>query len=217
MSQYLPFLTTQALRPFARFFPDMLWRKESEPGEKVAYLTFDDGPTPEMTIDLLRLLASFGVPATWFMIGAHMRARPDLAHEIIDRGHSTGNHTLTHPDAWITPVERIREELYLTSELIEQFTGKPPRLMRPPYGHFTGAMRHWCQANGHEMVMWDVMPGDFLPTATTEAMVTHIARTIRPGSIIVLHDNPVAHELTLGALRQLLPTLLAEGWTFKPL
>jgi hypothetical protein len=89
--------------------------------------------------------------------------------------------------------------------------------MRPPYGHPTGAMRTWCAERQQRMVMWDVMPGDFLQTATAEQVASFVLDNVRPGSVVVLHDNPICEGVTLPALETILSALDRDGWTFNAL
>lgn len=211
----VPYLATHVLRPFQRYFPDMLWRRDE--AHKTAYLTFDDGPTATMTEEILDILATYSAQATFFLIGRHAADHPDLVRRLHRAGHTLGNHTHTHPNAWSLPSADLRMELSRSTETIEQIAGTRVDVMRPPYGKFTGAMRTWCAERQQRMVMWDVMPGDYLRTATADRVDRFVRSTIRPGSIIVLHDNPICEGVTPPALDALLRRLTAEGWTFEAL
>ncbi len=211
----LPYTSTYGLRLLAPLFPDMLWRHATD--ERVAYLTFDDGPTQEMTGALLDLLARYDARATFFLLGAQARAHPELVRALVDGGHALGNHTWAHPDAWRTPARQVLAELDRTTAFLEDLVQQPVRFMRPPYGHFTGTMRRWCREQGQCLVMWDVMPGDFLAGVTARYIEHFVRRALRPGSVVVLHDNPIAVDAALPALRALLPALTAEGWRFEAL
>lgn len=215
LNRVLPYAATHGLRPLQSFFPDMLWRVEAS--ERVAYLTFDDGPTSEMTADLLDTLARYDARATCFLIGHHADHHPSLVRDIHAAGHAIGNHTYTHPDAWTTPARDVRLQLSNTTMLLEDQTGAAVDVMRPPYGKFTGPMRTWCAERQQRMVMWDVMPGDFLDSATATGVARFVIRNVRPGSIIVLHDNPICQQVTPSALQTILETLTADGWTFEAL
>lgn len=215
MRVLVPYLATHALRPFQRFFPDMLWRVDAE--APTAFLTFDDGPTTEMTDDLLDLLARYDAQATHFLVGAHAESHPDRVRAIVSAGHRLGNHTYTHIDPWITPVDELHAEVTRTTKVLEEIAQSRVRTLRPPYGHPTGILRQWCAARNQRMVMWDVMPGDYLKTATAARVARFVIRTVRPGSVIVLHDNPICETVTLPALETILDTLTAEGWSFDAL
>ena len=211
----IPYAATHGLRPFQRFFPDMLWRPDVD--ERVVYLTFDDGPTAALTDDLLDVLARYDARSTHFLIGHHANEHPGLVDAIHGAGHRVGNHTYTHLDAWTSPQDVVRKELSKTTRVLEELTGAPVLYMRPPYGHPTGAMRTWCAERQQRMVMWDVMPGDYLQSATAGDVADFVLDNVRPGSVIVLHDNPICEGVTLPALDRILSTLAATGWQFDAL
>ena len=202
-------------RAAAPLFPDLLWRGDSS--DRAVHLTFDDGPCPETTAATLDLLARFDAPATFFFLGARARARPDLVRATAEAGHAVGQHTDTHLDAWRAPAEAVEEELTTATATLEALTGRPVRSMRPPYGRFTRSMRRWCRTNGQRIVMWDVMPGDFLPGASSADVARRTLALVRPGSVVVLHEGGRAADVTPSALGRILPRLLDEGYRFRPL
>ena len=215
MRLLVPYLATQGLRPFHRFFPDLLWRVEAD--ARTAYLTFDDGPTPECTRPLLDCLDEYDAQATHFLVGRHAEAHPDLVEAISAAGHRVGNHTYSHPDPWSTSQEVLAEELRRTTRILSDLARRPIRALRPPYGHPTAFLRQWCAAKNQRMVMWDVMPGDYLQTATASRVSSFVVNHIRPGSVIVLHDNPISEDVTPQALDTILDTLTGRGWRFDAL
>ncbi|MFP4229464.1 MAG: polysaccharide deacetylase family protein, partial [Salinivenus sp.] len=166
---------------------------------------------------LLDLLASYDAQATHFLIGRHARPHPEVVRKIASAGHRIGNHTFTHPDPWRVSSEALLRETKQTTAVLEDIARGPVRALRPPYGHPTSALRHWCAERGQRMVMWDVMPGDYLETATAQRVSRFVIRHVRPGSIIVLHDNPMCTDVTLPALETILQTLTDRGWTFDAL
>ena len=209
----IPYLATYALRPFHRFFPDMLWRVDTIPDEHVVYVTFDDGPHPRITPRLIDALDQHDAKATCFLVGSNAAKHPELVRNLHAAGHTIGNHTYTHRDAWTTDTPTLIDELERTTETLEQIMGEKVRVMRPPYGHPTSAMREWCKRRGQRMVMWDVMPGDYLRTATANKIAEFTLNASRPGSIIVLHDNPICEYATLDSL----PRILASSMAFAGL
>lgn len=215
MRRLVPYLATHGLRPIQRFFPDLLWRVEAT--ARTAYLTFDDGPTAEVTRPILDCLAEYDAQATHFLLGRHAEQHPDLVELLVQAGHRIGNHTYRHPDPWRTPSETLAKELRRTTRVLEDLASAPLRALRPPYGHPTPFLREWCAARNQRMVMWDVMPGDYLQTATAERVAQFVIRHVRPGSVIVLHDNPICEDVTPQALDTILDTLTAEGWRFDAL
>lgn len=215
MRLLVPYLATHGLRPFQRFFPDLLWRVDSN--ARTAYLTFDDGPTPELTEPILDCLARYDAQATHFLVGDHADAHPELVRRIVTAGHRIGNHTYHHVDPWSVSQDTLARELQETTATLESIAQTGVRALRPPYGHPTGFLRRWCAEHHQRMVMWDVMPGDFLQTATTDRVASFVLNYIRPGSVIVLHDNPICEDVTPAALERILDTLTTEGWRFDAL
>lgn len=186
----------------------MLWRiaekGRADADTPSAYLTFDDGPHPRITPRLIDTLAAHEATATCFLVGANAAKHPEWVRALHDAGHVIGNHTYTHPDAWTTDTPTLIDELERTTDTLQQIIGAKVNVMRPPYGHPTTAMREWCKRRKQRMVMWDVMPGDYLRTATADGIATFTLNATRPGSIIVLHDNPICEGVTLESLRQIL-------------
>ncbi len=206
---------TRLPRAASRFYPDVLWRMPAKP--KTAYLTFDDGPNPECTERILSVLAGHRAKATFFLLGAQAERHADLVRSLQSAGHGIGNHSYSHPDAWKTEASEVLSELETTTTVLEDLTGESVRVMRPPYGRFTRSMRAWCRRHGQQMTMWDVGPGDYLEAMSTEAVVHQVRTHLRPGSIVVLHDNPRCALKTPVALDRLLERLTDEGWSFPSL
>ena len=206
---------TRLPRAAALVYPDLLWRIPTQ--ARQVYFTFDDGPTVPGTGRLLDVLARHAAPATFFLLGAHAAQDPGLVRALVDAGHTVGNHTYTHPNAWRTPTHLVLGELDRTTGLLEDLTGQPLRWMRPPYGYFTRPMRSWCQLRRQRLTMWDLGTGDFLRGATQAQVEQRILRGIRPGTIIVLHDNPNTTVIAPNALANVLAQLHAEDWHFAAL
>lgn len=206
---------TRIPRAAARFFPDILWRMPST--SKTAYLTFDDGPAPGGTERILEVLDRHSAKATFFLLGAKAEKHGNLVRTLHAAGHGLGNHSHTHPDAWKSEQALVLDELERTSRILEDLTGARIRYLRPPYGHFTRSIRNWCLHNEHTLTMWDVGPGDYLEVMSTQAVVAHVRAHLRPGSIVVLHDNPRCAMKTPDALDRLLRKLTNEGWAFPSL
>lgn len=213
----VPPLATHGARALASFFPDLVWRAPAEDGARVTYLTFDDGPTPSMTRGLLDRLAAYDARATFFLIGDHAKRHPELVRALVAAGHTIGNHTFTHPYPWQTPAAELQAQLDRTTRLLQDLAGRRIRYVRPPYGQINGAIRTWCAERDHRAVMWDVMPGDFLPRVDRAYVERHVLRHVRPGSVIVLHDNPIVADATPDALETILQALSADGWRFEAL
>jgi peptidoglycan/xylan/chitin deacetylase (PgdA/CDA1 family) len=208
------FLGNHVPRTLSPLFPDLFWRRDDD--ARTLHLTFDDGPDAS-TPALLDLLDRHGIDASFFLIGAKARQRPDLVRAILAAGHTIGQHTDTHPDAWRTPAHAVLDEMECATATLEDITGEAIRWMRPPYGRFTSTMRSWCRARGQRIAMWDVMPGDFLSSTTAADVLRRTLRLVRPGSVLVLHEGGHARRVTPPALLRILPTLQADGYHFTAL
>jgi peptidoglycan/xylan/chitin deacetylase (PgdA/CDA1 family) len=178
-------------------------------------LTFDDGPNPSVTPQLLDLLERYDARATFFLIGRHVRACPALAAEIAARGHSIGNHTDTHPNLLWQSRRRILEELERCDASIADATGRRPRIMRPPYGCRRPQVHTAARDAGHgRPVLWSRSARDWTPQPA--AQVIRRLRAIRAGDIVLLHDGFHAalgadRQHTVRALEYWLPRWKAQG------
>ena len=151
-------------------------------------LTFDDGPNPSVTPQLLALLDRYNVKATFFLIGRHVRAVPSLAREIVERGHGIGNHTETHPSLALLSSRGIANELDRCDEAILSATGLTARWMRPPYGFRSPLLNGIVVRRGNAGVaMWSVMARDWKPQPA-EPVIQRLRRA-RGGDIVLLHDG----------------------------
>jgi peptidoglycan-N-acetylglucosamine deacetylase len=157
--------------------------------QKVAALTFDDGPNPAFTPKLLDILDKYHVKATFFMIGKYMDKRPDLVGDVVRRGHAIGNHTYTHPRniELDTQAQMIRE-LDSCEEVMERLTGRRGHLFRPPRGLIDGSVFAIASEEGYTTVLWTVC-GDHHDALTPKLMAKRVLDNIRPGAIILLHDG----------------------------
>lgn len=195
------------------FYPQYLWRYDS-PDEKVVYLTFDDGPTPEITDWVLAQLAEYQAKATFFLIGNNVAAHTAIAHRTIDAGHRIGNHTHTHRDGWRTPLRPYLREFLRAQQTIRYYTGYSTNIFRPPYGHITNAQAYYIMRT-HCIVMMDVMAGDFDLKLTGEEALRNVTDNVQPGSIVVLHDSVKAWQRLEYLLPRLLAFLHAEGYRME--
>jgi peptidoglycan/xylan/chitin deacetylase (PgdA/CDA1 family) len=179
------------------------------PGELA--LTFDDGPNPAWTPQLLDALASHDVRATFFLVGRYAQAVPDLVRRIHDGGHLIGNHSWSHPNLAVTGADRVRQELARTSETLEQITGSPVRWFRPPFGGRRPVVLKIAQSLGMTPVLWNAITTDWSEPAAdriAQRMIAKIERNQRRGwaTNLVLHDG--GHR-ELGANRG--PSVAAAG------
>jgi peptidoglycan-N-acetylglucosamine deacetylase len=184
----------------------------TRPGELA--LTFDDGPNPAWTPQLLDLLAEYGVKGTFFLVGSFAEQEPELTKRIAKAGHLIGNHSWSHPNLSLCAPARIRDELRRTSETLDQLIGKPVRYFRPPFGARRPYVFRTARRMGMTPVLWNAMTSDWeerSPDRIAERLAAKIATNQRRGqaSNIVLHDGS-HHGLnadrgpSLAAARQLL-------------
>lgn len=164
----------------------------ARPGELA--LTFDDGPNPAWTPQLLDILARNGVKATFFLIGGFAEKQTSLTRSIAEAGHLIGNHSWTHPNLALTVASRVREELTRTKQTLEQITGKPVRFFRPPFGVRRPYVLRTARELGMTPVMWNAMTSDW-SEHSSERIAERIAMKINYNqgrgfaSNIVLHDG----------------------------
>ena len=180
------------------------------------HLTFDDGPGDDLPA-LLGRLDAHGAKATFFFLGERAARHPALVCAAAGAGHRVGVHGWTHDDPWRAPREALLDGFVRAAAALEDLTGVPVRDVRPPYGHLTPALARWCRATGRRVVLWDLMPGDFVASAAPEAVARRIVRRARPGAVVVLHEGGTAGAVARAALDGALPRLRASGWRLAAL
>jgi peptidoglycan/xylan/chitin deacetylase (PgdA/CDA1 family) len=196
-------------------FGPSVWR--GQPGRTAIALTFDDGPSPA-TPELLQLLSQFRVAATFFQIGANAAAFPDLTRAVASAGHEIGNHSYTHPNFAFARPTFVADEFERAQETLTNISGKPPSLMRAPYGVRWFGFREMQRRLRLRGVMWSVIGLDWKlsPQAITERVLSRVS----DGGIICLHDgrgtlkDPDVKP-TLEAVRRIVPRLLDRGYHFE--
>ena len=188
-------------------FSRSLWRIRV-PLQKTVYLTFDDGPIPEVTPWVLDLLDQYSIKATFFCVGDNVRKYPDVYRQLLERGHKTGNHTFHHIQGWKNKTSFLLENTAKAAELINS------PLFRPPHGHIRVPQNHAIRKAGYSVVMWDVVTRDYSRFLTPEQVLQNVKKYTRDGSIIVFHDSLKAEKNMKYALPRAIEWLLNEGYTF---
>lgn len=184
-------------------FPDFRWTGNGK--AQAVHLTFDDGPHPEWTPRILDMLAEGGHKGTFFLVGENVERYPAIFDRIREEGHSWGNHTMRHESGWTTG-----HFAYLKSYLeCERITGSG--LFRPPYGRIRRSQARAIGARS-EIVMWDLLTGDFDPRRKAEDCLEATLRHLQPGSIAVLHDSDKAAARTMDLLSGLLHHMEENDW-----
>lgn len=199
---HIPVWIQKSLWPF-------VWRVDTD--EKVIYLTFDDGPIPNLTEQILDILAQFEARATFFCVGENVKRNPTIFEQLQKQGHSVGNHTYSHLNGWKTSTQTYLENWQKCQDILPQ-----TRLFRPPYGKMTPSQVYHLQTKT-DIILWDVLTGDFSPTITKEKCLTKTSKYAQNGSIIVFHDNVKAERNLLFTLPALLQQKKQEGFRFEAL
>jgi peptidoglycan/xylan/chitin deacetylase (PgdA/CDA1 family) len=183
--------------------------------EKVAALTFDDGPHPTFTPEILATLDKYNVKATFFMIGKEMEKYPNIVKEVALRGHVIANHTYTHPHSLESESEaQIIRELDKCEEIIEKMTGRRAHLFRPPRGLVNGAVLTIAAEEGYRTVLWTVS-ADHHDAPTPELMAKRVFEHRRPGCIILAHDGTFKSRWKdARALPMIIEELRNDGYRF---
>ncbi len=182
-------------------------------GRKRVALTIDDGPSPEYTPQVLRLLEKYRVTATFSMIGLEAAAYPGLVREVAAAGHKIANHTWSHLDLVYLPPAAVADQIGRATGAIHKATGKVPALFRAPYGAWSPVVLRECAQAGMTPLDWSVDPRDWSRPGVA-AIVGNIMRNTKTGSIILEHDGGGDRSQTVAALKIVLPRLLDAGYRF---
>ena len=207
-----------AIAPESELFGKTLHRL-ADP--KQLALTYDDGPNDPHTLHLLDVLAKHDVKATFFLIGKHVTAKPEVARRIAGAGHVIGNHTYTHPNLLFCSAHRIRQELSDCEKALTDVIGEHAKLFRPPFGARRPRVLTIAREMGLATVCWSVTCYDWKPT-TAERVERHAARQISGGDIILLHDGGhvaigADRGHTVTATDRMISRYKSEGYSFVPL
>ena len=161
--------------------------------EKGVYLTFDDGPTPEITEWVLAELKKHEAKATFFCIGNNIEKHPSIFSKILQEGHAIGNHTFNHLNGWKTDKTAYVQNALQCEKSIEAFSYRS-KLFRPPYGKIKPSQARALRDKGYQVIMWDVLSADFDQQISPEQCLENVLRNVASGSIIVFHDSVKAYE-----------------------
>jgi peptidoglycan/xylan/chitin deacetylase (PgdA/CDA1 family) len=183
--------------------------------DKILFLTFDDGPVPEATPDVLALLSEYKAYATFFCIGDNIVKHQQIYNDIISAGHATGNHTFHHLNGWKHSKAAYMEDTVLCANAM-QHGNHEKRYFRPPYGKLT-LVQYQALKRDYKIVLWDVLTRDWEKDRSAESCFQRVNRRARPGSIIVFHDSIKARKRMLPALEMTLKHYSALGFRFESL
>ncbi|WP_340065056.1 polysaccharide deacetylase family protein [Ascidiimonas aurantiaca] len=192
-----------------KVYPSLTWHIPEK--TKAVYLTFDDGPTPEVTDWVLKELQAYQAKATFFCIGKNVVQHPKLYHKILEAGHRAGNHTFNHLNGW-----KHDTDTYLSNaEEASQFIDSP--LFRPPYGKLRYRQIKKLLRSGYKIIMWDVLSIDWNRELSPDTCAGNVIKNSVNGSIIVFHDSLKAEKNLKQALPKVLSHFKDEGFEFKTL
>ena len=205
-----------------RIFSDYVWRFSLE--KKEIYLTFDDGPTPEITHFVLEELKKYNAKATFFCIGKNIEKHPEIFKQIITEKHTIGNHTQNHVNGWKSNNVNYFDDFLECDKTLQNFNHtykvfktlqEKPSLFRPPYGKLKKTQAQEILKKGYKIIMWTVLSADFDTSISKEKCLENVLKNTKNGSVIVFHDSVKASE----KLRFVLPKILEEfsnkGFEFK--
>ena len=192
-----------------RLFPTVLWRKDKN--KKVIYLTFDDGPTEELTHWILNTLDEFGIKATFFCIGNNAEKHPEILDEIRKNGHTVGIHGYEHRRGLYKDNEVFFSDIEKSKNIIKS------NLFRPPHGNLTPRQAKRLKDLGYNVVLWDVITRDYNTRLPEEKVLDIAKRYTRNGSIVVFHDSLKAEKNMKYAFPKAVKYWLENGYTFETL
>ena len=191
-----------------KMFPDLIWDIRTD--EKDIYLTFDDGPHPDITPQVLKILDKYDAKATFFCVGDNARKYPDTYELIINKGHGVGNHSYSHSNGWRINNDEYFNDIDHADKLIKS------DLFRPPYGRIKPSqikvLKKKCR-----IVMWSVLSYDYSQKVSKEQCLRNSIVSTKPGSIVVFHDSLKSVNNLLYALPLFLKHFTKEGYEFKVL
>ena len=186
-------------------------------GNKI-YLTFDDGPIPEVTEWVLETLKQHEVKATFFCIGDNIKKHPAIFQKVIESGHSIGNHTFNHLKGWNSRKEEYIKNTLLCEEAINEKTKNvnlKTKIFRPPYGKIKPSQSKILRKMGYKIIMWDVLSVDYDKEISPEQCLENIIKNTVPGSIIACHDSLKAFKNLEYALPKAIEYLKNKGFVFE--
>ena len=187
-------------------YPKALWR--INPTERVVYLTFDDGPIPEVTPRVLEILRNYGVKATFFMVGDNVRKYPEVFEMVKSDGHRLGNHTFNH----LGGIKHSTKDYVLNIHKANAYIHSD--LFRPPHGWLRHRQYYFLKRH-YKLVMWDLVTRDYSKRLNADDVFENVRRYARPGSIITFHDSLRSVPKLWSALPRSIEWLLAEGYEFR--
>ena len=206
-NSFMKFYTIKTPTIIQKFFPNYCWRFSAS--AKEIYLTFDDGPTPDITTYVLNELKKHNAKATFFCIGKNVKKYHTIYERIKKEGHAIGNHTYNHLNASRVTKTSYIDNIQKAEKLIKS------NLFRPPYGRLKSSQARSIISMGYKIIMWDVLSADFDTTVTPEKCLKNVLSKTSSGSIVVMHDSHKAKDKIYYALPKILSYFTEKGYVFK--
>lgn len=204
-------------------FNKWVWSFSSK--DKTIYLTFDDGPTPEITDWTINQLQKYNAKATFFCIGKNIEKYPEIFQKIIEAKHTVGNHTHNHLNGWKTSPQDYLTNFTQANQTISNNFNKysksqknstqTSKLFRPPYGKISLKQSKKIRKEGFKIIMWDVLSADFDTTISKKKCLKNVIENLKEGSIVVFHDSEKANKKLRYVLPKILEYYSEKGYTFK--
>ncbi|WP_298761429.1 polysaccharide deacetylase family protein [uncultured Psychroserpens sp.] len=199
-----------------KMFPNYVW--DVATNDKELYLTFDDGPTPKITDWTLNTLNDYNAKASFFCIGSNVEKYPNIFKNIIDNGHTVGNHTQHHVKGWTTKTKDYLKEAKTAQTSINSYKNSETQLLfRPPYGQIKPKQGKKLINLGYQIIMWDVLSFDWEKEISEEKCLENVMSKSKKGSIIVFHDSVKASRNLMYTLPKVLELFSDKGFVFKAL
>jgi peptidoglycan/xylan/chitin deacetylase (PgdA/CDA1 family) len=188
-----------------KYYPRLVWEIPNK--ENKIYLTFDDGPIPEVTTWVLDTLRNYNIKATFFCLGCNVAKNPAIFNQIVNDGHAVGNHSYHHLSGWETDDEAYLRNINKCNKEVNS------KLFRPPYGRIKKSQIAEV-VKDYKVIMWDVISGDFDPKTAPEKCLSNVIKNTAPGSVIVFHDSEKASKNLKYTLPKAIEYLLEQGYVF---
>lgn len=204
---------------YARLLSTKIIKKGSAKGTKIC-LTFDDGPDPRYTPEVLKILQEFHIPAVFFLVGSKAEQYPELVRKIATEGHQVGCHTYDHRHAYLLSPWKSRTTILKGRQIIEKITGKPIEWFRPPWGALNFFQYLFLRYSDLKILLWSANARDWNEQTGAVGITEKLLKKVKPNSIIVLHDSggdPGAPDNTVTALPDIINRLQSLGYTFVTL
>ncbi|MDA8596465.1 polysaccharide deacetylase family protein [Flavobacteriaceae bacterium] len=200
-------------KAFKLVYPELIWEQQREKS-KTIYLTFDDGPTPEVTDWVLDFLAKHKIQASFFCIGKNIENHPAIFNRILEGGHRIGNHTQNHLNGWNTKTDKYLKDIEEAARLIPREQGL---IFRPPYGRIRKKQIRALKNQAYKIIMWTALSADWDAKNTPQVCIDNCLKNSKDGSILVFHDSVKAQKNLYGSLETVIMELKNRGFEFKTL